>query len=139
MWQQKATINKKSMNFEQFLNIEFDFNSSLHGTLCLRVIFFKQMYFAALFNIFAVFQYFCIFWCLSQSTKMCSFRFIEGSAVDTKLPKILCKIKCDLQILIYWKFTFVGAKIQMDDFVQFYVSTALTVVKQFLKIMCTLS
>ena len=114
-------------------------NSLLHGTLCPRDIFFMQMYFDALFNVFAVFQYFCIFWCLSQSTKMYSFCFIEGSAVDTKLPKILCKIKCDLQIVIYWKFTFVGAKTQMDDFVQFYVSTALASVKQFLKIMCTFS
>ena len=68
---------------------------------------------------------------------MCNFCFIEGSAVDTKLPKILCKIKCDMQIVIYWKFTFVGAETQMDDFVQFYVATALAAVKQFLKIMCT--
>ena len=42
-----------------------------------------------------------------------------------------------MQIVIYWKFTFVGAETQMDDFVQFYVATALAAVKQFLKIMCT--
>ena len=114
-------------------------NSLLHGTLCPRDIFFMQMYFDALFNVFAVFQYFCIFLCLSQSAKICTFCFLEDSEVDTKLFKILWKIKYELQFLIYLKFTFVGAKTQMDDFVQFYVATALAAVKQFLKIMCTFS
>ena len=59
---------------------QWSFNSLLHGTLSPRIIFFMQMHFDALFDVFAVFQYFSIFWCLSQSAKMYVFRFIKGSA-----------------------------------------------------------